>query len=109
MPKIKVLAHPQLCPQGCEFEAKEGTMLAKALLQAGVAVPHACEFSGACATCHVIVEEGLDSLSEMDDLESDRLDNAWGVTEKSRLSCRAYIGKEDLVIRIPKYNRNHVG
>ena len=35
------------------------------------------------------------------------LDQAWGETDLSRLSCQAVVGDEDLVIEIPKYSRNH--
>ena len=70
-------------------------------------IVHACEVSGACSTCHVIVRQGFDSLNEPEDEELDMLDQAWGVTDLSRLSCQAVVGEEDLVIEIPKYSRNH--
>ena len=34
--------------------------------------------SCACTTCHVIVRKGFDSLEEMNDVEADLLDRAWG-------------------------------
>lgn len=107
MPKITVLPHPTVCPEGKTFEVKPGVKLARALLANGVGIEHACEFSGACSTCHVIVREGFDSLNEAEDEELDMLDQAWGVTSTSRLSCQTVVGKEDLVIEIPKYSRNH--
>ena len=107
MPKITVLPHASVCPEGKTFEVKSGVKLARALLANGVVIEHACEFSGACSTCHVIVREGFDSLNEPEDEELDMLDQAWGVTDLSRLSCQAVVGDEDLVIEIPKYSRNH--
>ena len=107
MPKITVLPHASVCPEGKTFEVKAGVKLARALLANGVGIEHACEFSGACSTCHVIVREGFDSLNEPEDEELDMLDQAWGVTDLSRLSCQAVVGDEDLVIEIPKYSRNH--
>lgn len=107
MPKITVLSHEQLCPEGKTFEAREGASLARALLANGIRIEHACEFSGACSTCHVIIREGFDSLNEPEDEELDRLDQAWGVTAVSRLSCQTKVGSEDLVVEIPKYSRNH--
>ena len=61
----------------------------------------------ACTTCHVIVREGLDSLNEMDDLEADLLDKAWGLEPDSRLSCQSMVADEDLVVEIPRYTINH--
>lgn len=107
MPTIKVLPNEQLCPEGACFEARAGQCLARALLRHGIRIEHACEMVGACGTCHVIIREGFDSLQEPSDDELDRLDQAWGVTEQSRLSCKTIIGEEDLTVEIPKYSRNH--
>jgi len=73
----------------------------------GVPLEHACGGSCACTTCHVIVREGMDSLSEMEDDEADRLDTAWDLTTASRLGCQAII-KGDVVVEIPMYTRNYV-
>ena len=54
----------------------------------------------------VIVREGFDSLAEASELEEDMLDKAWGLEANSRLSCQAIVGKQDLVIEIPKYSIN---
>ena len=35
MPKVTVLPHPGVCPEGCVFEAAEGENLARALLACG--------------------------------------------------------------------------
>ena len=63
--------------------------------------------SCACTTCHVIVREGFDSLDPSDENEDDLLDRAWGLTPKSRLSCQAIVGQQELVVEIPKYSINH--
>jgi len=73
----------------------------------GVPLEHACGGSCACTTCHVIVRKGMDSLSEMEDDEADRLDTAWDLTTASRLGCQAII-KGDVVVEIPMYTRNYV-
>ena len=109
MPKITVLPNPEVAPDGAQFEVESGAHLARALIAHGVKVQHACEFNCACATCHVIVREGFDSLAEPDDNELDHLDTAWGVCALSRLSCQVKVGASDLTIEIPKYNRNHAG
>lgn len=107
MPKVTVLPHAELCPEGKTFRLATGENLAKALLAQGIAIEHACEFSCACATCHVIIREGLDSLNEPSDNELDHLDTAWGAGMYSRLSCRTIMGESDIVVEIPKYSRNH--
>ena len=108
MPKVKVLPHQVLCPDGVEFVADEGQLLVDVLLANGVAIEHACEGCGACSTCHTIIREGFDSLSEMEDREADMLDRACGLEPESRLSCQARIGQEDIVVEIPRYTRNLV-
>lgn len=107
MPKIKVLAHPELCPQGTELEAKEGVSILDTLLDNGIEIEHACEKSCACTTCHVVVREGFDSLDEAQEKEEDMLDKAWGLEAHSRLSCQAKVRSRDLVIEIPKYTINY--
>jgi len=72
-----------------------------------VPLEHACGGSCACTTCHVVVREGAQNLSEMQDDEVDRLDTAWDVTPHSRLGCQAVV-KGDVVCEIPMYTRNYV-
>jgi 2Fe-2S ferredoxin len=107
MPPVTVLPHAELCAQGAEFEAKAGVSLLDNLLEQGIEVEHACEKSCACTTCHVIVREGFDSLSEASEDEEDLLDRAWGLTPVSRLSCQAMVDGEDLVVEIPRYTINY--
>lgn len=108
MPKIIVLPHEEICPQGAVFEAQSGISLCDALLANNVEIEHACEKSCACTTCHVYVREGFESLQESSELEDDYLDKAWGLDMDSRLSCQAIIGEQPLVIEIPKYTINMV-
>jgi 2Fe-2S ferredoxin len=108
MPQLIVLPHVELCPDGAVFDAQKGVSICDTLLENGVEIEHACEKSCACTTCHVVVREGYDSLSEATELEDDLLDKAWGLEPTSRLSCQALVGKEDLVIEIPKYTINMV-
>jgi 2Fe-2S ferredoxin len=55
----------------------------------------------------VVVKKGYDSLGELDEIEEDLLDKAWGLTPTSRLSCQAMVSDEDVTIEIPKYTINH--
>ncbi|OIQ74394.1 2Fe-2S ferredoxin [mine drainage metagenome] len=108
MPTIKVLPHPEYCPQGASFDADRGTSLCEALLEHGIPIEHACEMACACTTCHVIVRSGYDSLGEPDESEEDLLDRAWGLEPTSRLSCQAIVSGADVTIEIPKYSINQV-
>jgi len=107
MTLIKILPHAEYCPEGIEFQALPGDSLCEAMLDHHVNIEHACEMSCACTTCHVVVKQGYDSLGELDELEEDLLDQAWGLTPTSRLSCQVKVGSVPLVIEIPKYTINH--
>ncbi|MBL0720725.1 ISC system 2Fe-2S type ferredoxin [Piscinibacter sp. Jin2] len=107
MPLIRILPHPEYCPQGTELQAEPGSSICEALLEHGIAIEHACDMSCACTTCHVIVREGFRSLNDMDENEEDLLDRAWGLEPDSRLSCQAFVAQQDLVVEIPKYSINH--
>lgn len=107
MPHIRILPHPDLCPQGTEFDVRLGASLCESLLKAGVAIEHACDMVAACSTCHVHVREGSASLAEPDDEENDQLDNAWGLDAQSRLACCVKVRDADLTIELPRHTRNH--
>ena len=107
MPRIHILPHPELCPEGGDIQAPSGTSICEALVENDIPIEHACEMSCACTTCHVIVHQGFDSLGEMDESEEDLLDRAWGLTPTSRLSCQAILAQDDVTIELPKYTINH--
>jgi len=107
MPKLKVLPHAALCPQGAEIEAPSGKSICDALLESHIDIEHACEKSCACTTCHVVVRKGYESLGDAEEKEEDLLDKAWGLEATSRLSCQAKVGAEDLTIEIPRYTINY--
>jgi 2Fe-2S ferredoxin len=105
--EIVILPHHEMCPEGAVVEAEVGESICEALLRNDIDIEHACEMSCACTTCHVIVREGFESLSEADELEEDYLDKAWGLEPESRLSCQAQVGDTNLVVEIPRYTINH--
>ena len=105
--RVTVLAHPDLCPDGLQFDARQGRKLVDELLAAGIAIEHACEKVCACATCHVHLREGADSVAPADDEEEDQLDKAWGLDAQSRLSCCVRVKATPLVIALPRYTKNH--
>jgi 2Fe-2S ferredoxin len=95
MPKITFL------PAGKSAEVAPGTSLLDASDAAGVELPSNCGGVCACTTCHVWIEAGFGSLSEIEDREDDKLQEAAGLTAHSRLACQAKVGAEDVVVRIP--------
>lgn len=75
----------------------------------GIEIDHACGGVCACSTCHVIVRQGFDTFEEASEDEEDQLDLAPGLKPTSRLACQAVPdGTSDIVVEIPKWNRNHV-
>ena len=79
---------------------RPGSLLDIALAH-DIHLEHNCGGSCACTTCHVIVRDGADNLSEMEGDEEDRLDMAEGLTIRSRLGCQAIV-RGDVVVEIPK-------
>ena len=71
-------------------------------------IDHACGGVLACSTCHVKILKGMNSCNEASDEEYDMLDKAPNSNLKSRLSCQCVILRtdEELVVEIPKWNRN---
>ena len=84
---------------------KPGSLLDVAL-HFDVPLEHACGGNCACTTCHVIVREGENNLSPMEDAEADRLELAAGLTLHPRLACQAVV-HGDVVVEIPDWNRNY--
>lgn len=107
MPKIIVLPHRELCPEGREISAQSGVSICQNLLDNGIDIEHNCQMSCACTTCHVVVRSGFASLTPAEEMEEDLLDCAWGLEATSRLSCQAVVAEQDLLIEIPRYSINH--
>jgi 2Fe-2S ferredoxin len=73
----------------------------------GLHLEHACGGNCACTTCHVVVKQGAANLSEMDDDELDRVEQAADYQLNSRLGCQAVV-EGDVTVHIPDWNRNYV-
>jgi 2Fe-2S ferredoxin len=102
----KITVDPAKIPYG--HNGLEGSLLDIALAN-GVDIDHACGGVAACSTCHVIVEEGLETCNATSDAEDDQLENAVGLTLKSRLACQCVPnGTKKMVVRVPDWNRNLV-
>jgi 2Fe-2S ferredoxin len=72
-----------------------------------IQLEHACGGNCACTTCHVVVKEGEENLSPMEEDEADRLDMAADLTLHSRLGCQCVV-QGDVTVEIPAWNRNYV-
>lgn len=105
--RVRVLPHPELCPDGLEFDARRGRKLVDALLEHGIEIEHACEKVCACATCHVHLRRVGDGVARADECEEDQLDAAWGVDADSRLACCVRVAGDDLCVELPRHSRNH--
>ena len=91
---------PILKIDGKELSVPVGTTILEAALAGGIEIEHNCGGNCACSTCHVIVESGIENLTETSDDEEEMLFVATGLTLDSRLACQARI-KGDVAVRIP--------
>ena len=104
MAKVRFLAHGL----SHDVEVPLGTTILQASKQAHAPEGDACGGVCACSTCHVIVREGLESCNDATDAELDELDEAPGITPKSRLGCQTVPdGTTDIVVEIPDWNKNY--
>jgi 2Fe-2S ferredoxin len=94
---ITVVYEPGVTPY--HEHGKEGSLLDIAL-NCGVNLEHSCGGNCACTTCHVIVKQGEENLTEMDEDEEDRLYMADGLTLHSRLGCQCVV-TGDVTVEIP--------
>lgn len=83
-----------------EVEAKEGDTILDVAHDNNIDLNHNCGGVCACSTCHVYIEEGMDSLPEISDKEEDFIDRAENPKLNSRLACQCDI-EGDIVVTIP--------
>jgi 2Fe-2S ferredoxin len=89
-----------------QHDGRPGSIL-DVLLANGVHLDHACGGSCACTTCHVIVKQGFERLSEAEENELDLLDKAPGLTPTSRLGCQAVVEDDaEFTVLIPRFTIN---
>lgn len=81
----------------------DGDNLLRVAEEHDIPMRHNCEGFGVCGSCHVIIEEGIENLSEISAKETAALDHARGVTANSRLACQITLHKNNdaLKVRIP--------
>ena len=92
-------------PMHITCEALVGDSVLDVALASGIDLQHNCGGVCACSTCHVIVKQGMNALTEQLDDEADQLDEAEGLTLDSRLGCQSRLTEDiDLVVQIPQLN-----
>ena len=89
--------------------AAEGENILEVALDHEIHMEHTCGGVCACSTCHVYLEDGASAVSESEEDEEDRVEEAPGLQQNSRLACQCRImGPGPIQIRIPSWNRNAV-
>ncbi|MFC1641084.1 2Fe-2S iron-sulfur cluster-binding protein [Myxococcota bacterium] len=88
------MAKVRFVEQALEVDVPRGTTVLGAAERCGAPLGAACGGVGACSTCHVSVEQGLERLSFPSEAEEDALNKAFDVRPTSRLACQARLGGE---------------
>lgn len=91
----------KLYPLGKQTTVPTSTNLLSVLLQNDVEVAQECGGRGICATCHVYVTKGEDSVSPMTRREQRTLEVITTCNTRSRLACQAKVIGEGVVIELP--------
>ena len=88
---------------------KSGQSILNVAHRYNIELEGACEGVCACSTCHVILQNDVfDALPEASEDEEDMLDQAFGLTETSRLGCQIVLDSthDGIVVQIPSATRN---
>ncbi|HIK22037.1 MAG TPA: (2Fe-2S)-binding protein [Synechococcus sp. M44_DOE_062] len=82
-------------------EIATNSNLLSVLLQEELNVLKECGGRGLCATCHVYVKEGMESLSPVSKREQRTLEVITTCKPNSRLACQARVLGEGVVVELP--------
>lgn len=88
-------------PENQTVEADEDETILEVAQSVGIELEHNCGGNCSCTTCHIIVREDAQNLSEMEEEEDDRLEECEERTQTSRLGCQARVCG-DVTIEIPE-------
>lgn len=91
----------KLEPIAEEMAVQTNSNILSALLSKELNVLKECGGRGMCATCHVYIREGMESLSGMTRREQRTLEVITSAKTTSRLACQAHILGEGVVIEVP--------
>jgi 2Fe-2S ferredoxin len=80
----------------------KGEMILDVALDNDIQLHHNCGAVCACSTCHIYVDAGADSLTEISEKEEDFVDRARNPKYNSRLACQCVLLEDtDLAVTIP--------
>jgi ferredoxin len=91
----------KLQPIGEEASVRTNDNLLSGLLKNNLQVMQECGGRGMCATCHVFIKAGDESLSPMTRREQRTLEVITTCSTNSRLSCQARVLGEGVIVEIP--------
>ncbi|MGR3278940.1 2Fe-2S iron-sulfur cluster-binding protein [Acaryochloris marina NIES-2412] len=92
----------KLEPIDHEVSIKTNENLLSMLLQQELNVNWKCGGRGCCATCHVYIQTGTESLSPKNKRELKTLALISNCQENSRLACQARVLGEGIVVELPQ-------
>jgi ferredoxin len=90
----------KLDPIDMEIAVQTNDNLLSGLLKNELKIMKECGGRGMCATCHVFIKEGMDSLSPMNRREQRTLEIITTCNQFSRLACQAKVMGEGVVIEM---------
>jgi ferredoxin len=91
----------KLEPIGQQTSVETNGNLLSVLLNKELDVLKECGGRGMCATCHIYVSEGMDSLSPMARREQRTLEVITSCKPNSRLACQARVLANGVVVELP--------
>lgn len=96
MPKIV-----RLEPIAQESTVQTNNHLLSVLLENDLSVLKECGGRGMCATCHVYIKEGMESLSPINRREQRTLEVITTCKPNSRLACQSRVIGQGVVVELP--------
>jgi 2Fe-2S ferredoxin len=91
------------------IDVKSGQTVMDAAVKDGVpGIDADCGGAGACATCHVLVDEAwTEKTGERSEMEESMFEFTENVRSNSRLSCQITVAEEldGLIVRVPENQR----
>lgn len=91
----------RLDPFGSNTAIATNTNLLSVLMQNDVEVTQECGGRGICATCHVYIKEGEESLTPTTKREKRTLGAITSCNVNSRLACQSRVVGEGVVVELP--------
>ncbi len=88
-------------PQNVTVDAEEDETILEVAQAADIELEHNCGGNCSCTTCHILVREDQQNLSQMEEEEDDRLEECGERSSTSRLGCQARV-HGDATVEIPE-------